>query len=179
MKAGPLGSPKGTGSKFAAIAATHLWTEDNQEELAKGWFIKADTIQELGEMIECKDHFGRVVGMDAAGLVDTVNKYNQYCATGVDVDFGRNPSSLEPLATPPFYAMEICELQTNTQGGPEHNKDCQTLDPNGVPIPRLYNCGEFGSIFGALYSGGQNIPEAAAGGILAARHAVTLDPWDA
>ena len=115
--------------------------------------------------------------MDAAGLVETVNKYNQYCAAGKDPDFGRRPEILLPVSAPPFYAMEICECQTNTQGGPEHNKYRQTLDADGKPIPRLYSVGELGSIYGFLYNGGGNIPEAYSSGRVAARHAAALTPW--
>jgi len=155
------------------------WSQDNQAELAKGWFIKADTIEELANMIEIKDHFGRVVGMDAAGLVEDVNKYNQYCAAGKDLDFGRNPETLTPISTPPFYAMWIVECQTNTCAGPEINVNWQTLDLDGNPIPRLYNTGELGSIYGHLYNGSGNIPETYATGRVAAKHALALEPWDA
>jgi succinate dehydrogenase/fumarate reductase flavoprotein subunit len=157
----------------------YQWSEDNLAELEKGYFIKADTIQELGKKIEIKDFHGRVVGMDAAGLVETVNKYNEYCAAGVDEDFGRGASTLIPLSTPPFYAMEVIQCQTNTQGGPEFTTNQQTLDANGKPIARLYNAGENGSIYGFLYNGGGNVPEAYATGRIAAKHALTLAPWDA
>jgi hypothetical protein len=155
------------------------WSQDNQEELAKGWFIKADTIEELAQKIVVKDFFGRVVGMDAAGLVETINKYNQYCAAGKDLDFGRRAESLTPISVPPFYAMEICECQTNTCGGPEHNKYWQTLDLDGKSIARLYNIGELGSLYGHLYTGAGNIPETYASGRVAAKHALALEPWDA
>jgi hypothetical protein len=166
-------------SQFGGVFNIHRGSDDNLAELAKGWFIKADTIEELGNMIECKDFFGRVKGMDAAGLAAEVAKYNQYCAAGEDLDFGRRPSTMEPIVTPPFYAMEICECQTNTQGGAKHNEYWQTLDAYDVPIPRLYNCGEFGSIFGHLYNGAQNIPEASVSGRVAGKHAAALEPWDA
>ncbi|MCL2826220.1 MAG: FAD-binding protein, partial [Eggerthellaceae bacterium] len=84
-----------------------------------------------------------------------------------------------PLVTPPFYAMEICECQTNTQGGPKHNGDCQVLDALDQPIPRLYVAGELGSIYGCMYNGMQNIPETLSSGIRAARHINTLTAWDA
>jgi succinate dehydrogenase/fumarate reductase flavoprotein subunit len=172
------------GALFASgqFAGTHqIWrgTDDNQEELARGWFIKADTLEELGNMIVCKDFFDRVVGMDAAGLVAEVNKYNQYCAAGEDLDFGRRPSTMEPIVTPPFYAMELCECQTNTQGGPKHDKHCNTLDAFDKPIARLYTPGELGSLYGALYNGAENLPEAMGGGRRAAKHAVALEAWDA
>ena len=177
VKAGPLRAD----SHWADIAKVYVgnWSQDNKAELAKGWFIQADTIEALAKKIVCKDFFGRVVGMDAAGLVATVQKYNQFCANGKDLDFGRRVSTLLPLVTPPFYAMEICDCQTNTVGGPERNKFNQTLDMDGKPIPRLYNVGELGSIYGAVYNGSGNIPETYAGGKVAATHAVALKPWGA
>jgi 3-oxosteroid 1-dehydrogenase len=48
---------------------------------------------------------------------------------------------------------------------------------DGKPIPRLYTPGELGSLYGALYNGGGNLPEAYAFGRIAAEHALTLKPW--
>ena len=169
----------GSSGRFVQVNAGYIWSKDNQVELNKGWIIKADTLEELGNKIEIKNFFGEVVGLDAAGLVETVAKYNEYCAAGEDKDFGRRPSTMLPIVKPPFYAMEICECQTNTQGGPKHNGHCQILDAYDRPIPRLYVAGELGSIFGHLYNGGENIPEASSGGRRAARHAADLTAWDA
>ena len=174
MKAGSL---RGTYKQYVGIHKIYEWSEDNSKEVEKGWIIKADTIEELGQKIKIKDFFGRVVGMDAAGLVETVNKYNQYCAAGKDLDFGRRAETLIPISTPPFYAMEVCDCLTNTMGGPQHNKYAQTLDVDEKPIPRLYSAGELGAIFGFLYNG-QNLAEAVAFGRIAGEHAAGLEPWD-
>ncbi len=173
MKAGPLHEPR----RWVGLHKLYTWSKDNGAELAKGWFIKADTIEALAKKIVCKNFFGRVVGMDVAGLVETVNKYNQYCVAGKDLDFARRPATLKPLSTPPFYAMELCECITNTQGGPQHNKYGQTLQFDGRPIPRLYSIGELGSIYGFLYNGGGNVAETCAFGRIAGRHAAALTPW--
>jgi succinate dehydrogenase/fumarate reductase flavoprotein subunit len=169
----------GKNDRFVQIFNVYQWSKDNQAELEKGWIIKADTLEELAKKIVIKNFHGEVVGMDPQGLVETVARYNEFCAAGKDLDFGRRPDTLLPLATPPFYAMELCDSQTNTQGGPKHNGHCQVLDAYDKPIPRLYVAGELGSIFGHLYNGGENIPEASSGGRRAARHAVSLEPWDA
>ena len=116
--------------------------------------------------------------MDAAGLVETVNKYNQCCAAGEDPDFGRLSETLIPIKTPPFYAMELTIGNINTNGGPVHNKASQTLDRDGKPIPRLYSAGELGSIFGFLYNSGHNLPEALAFGRIAGMNTAVLTPWD-
>ena len=173
MKSGPLW----TSSRWVGINKLYAWSADNEAELAKGWFVKADTIEALAKMLVVKDYFGRVVGMDPAGLVKTISDYNAACAAGTDTQFGRRAATLKPVSKPPYYAMEVCECQTNTHGGPEHNKFSQTLDMDGKPIPRLYSTGELGSIYGFLYNGGGNVPEAYATGRIAATHAVSLKPW--
>ena len=83
-----------------------------------------------------------------------------------------------PLNNPPYYAIELGYSSINTQGGPERNENCQTMDPFGEPIPRLYSTGEFGSYNAFVYDIG-NILEAITTGRVAAQHAVMLEPWDA
>jgi hypothetical protein len=162
---------------YNQVHQVYEWSEDNLAEIDEGWIIKADTIEELGSKIECKNFFGEVVGMDAAGLAETVDMYNQYCAAGEDSDFGRSQANLVPLNNPPFYALEMAIGNINTNGGPVHNKDAQTLDVDGRPIPRLYSPGEFGSIFGHLYFWGGNFPEALAFGRIAGENAAGEEPW--
>ena len=82
-----------------------------------------------------------------------------------------------PLANPPFYAMQLIECQTNTDGGPAHDAQVRTLDVNNNPIPRLYSPGELGSLWGGLYYGGGNVPEAIAMGRLAGANAAALPSW--
>ncbi len=166
-------------SRWVGINKVYAWSKDNEAELAKGWFVKADTIEELAKKLVVKDYFGKVVGIEPAALAKTIADYNAACAAGKDAQFGRRPATLKPVSKPPYYAMQVIECQTNTQGGPERNKFNQTLDMDGKPIPRLYSVGELGSIYGFLYNGGGNVPEAYATGRIAAMHAVSLKPWAA
>jgi len=170
-----LGSP----NRFVEVSDVYRWSSDNKPELAKGWIIQADTLDALAKKIVIRDWFGAVVGMDAKGLVETVAKYNEDAAEGEDTLFGRRASTMLPIVDPPFFAMEIADCQTNTQGGPKHDADCRVLDSFDRPIPGLYIAGELGSIFGHLYNGGENIPESSSGGRRAAQHAVTRTAWDA
>jgi len=167
----------GTG-QFQGNLGVYKWSEDNSVEVRDGWIVKADTIEELAGKITSVNFFGVREPMDKAALAKTVSDYNGYCETGVDLEFGRRASMMLPLETPPFYCMEICECQTNTQGGPKHDGYCRVLDPFDEPIPRLYVAGELGSIYGHLYNGMENIPETLSGGIRAARHANDLTRWD-
>lgn len=170
--------------------------EKNDAYLEAGVIVKADTIEELAEK----------TGIDVAGLKKTIETYNNvYVANQNDEDFGRGKPlysnfggmgfetvsaeageeievvpafDLVPIQ-PPYYATPLPGSIHNTQGGPKRNGSCQTLNGAGEPIPRLYNCGEFGTIYGYMYNGGGNVSDALATGRVAARHASSLEPWDA
>lgn len=96
--------------------------------------------------------------------------------TGED-PFGRDPQKSEPLANPPFYAIEMSFSTINTQGGPERNGRCETIGVDGQPIPHLYNAGELGSFNGLAYTVG-NILEALTTGRIAATSALENEPWE-
>lgn len=159
MWGGPVGYP--------LIFKVYDWSPDNQAEIAKGWISKADTLAGLAGKI----------GVDSFGVEETVGNFNRACAEGVDA-FGRAKESMAPLAEPPYYAIEVAVSLVNTQGGPKHNKDCQVLDFQNRPIPRLYAAGELGSFFGFLYQGGNNYPEAWAFGAIAGKRAAAENPRD-
>ena len=150
------------------IKGVYLWSEDNSVELEKGWIQQADTIRELATKI----------GKDPDILEAAVTRYNEFCAAGEDLDFGRDPEFLLPLETPPFYAMELFTTRYNTQGGPRRNAKNEILDPEGNPIPRLYGGGELGSPYAHQYNGGMNLGDSMAGGRVAAANAAALEPWD-
>lgn len=155
--------------------------KDNDQAMEKGWLFKGDTLEELAAAIKgdrpCGDASEAIDGIDAENLQATVDRWNELCANGEDPDFGRDPSHMLPLDNPPYYAIELGFSSINTQGGPVRNENCQTMDPYGQPIPRLYNAGEFGSYNGYVYCIG-NILEALTTGRVAARHAAALESWE-
>ena len=142
------------------------WSDDNLREVDKGWIKKADTVWDLASLI----------GVSPASLGRTVSHFNEAAAQGMDSDWGRTPDSLAPLATPPFYAMELTPALVNTQGGPRRNKDAQIIGVDGEPIARLYSAGELGSIYSFLYQGGGNIGECFAFGRIAGANAAQEIP---
>ena len=147
------------------------WSQDNMREIEKGWIKKAETIEELGQIIGGK--------MDPDTLKDAVAKYNRYCEQGNDPDFGRHAQNLQPLVTPPFYACTLYPGGVNTCGGPRRNAFGQILDPYKKAIHRLYSAGEMGSICGNLYAiGGLNAGEMMASGRLAGKSVAGLERWD-
>lgn len=146
-----------------------IWSDDNQAEIEKGWILKGDTIEELGEKIAADPEVGGK--MDPAALAATLAKFNEYAAAGEDPDFGR--TGFDGLETPPFYALKLYPGGVNTFGGPRRNGKGQIVKPDGEAIPGLYGTGEMGSILGFLYSGGGwNISEVVCSGRIAGDNAV-------
>jgi succinate dehydrogenase/fumarate reductase flavoprotein subunit len=144
----------------------YQWSADNRREIERGWIRRADTIAELA---------GRV-GLDPAVLEATVQRYNAACDAGLDAEWDRNPATLSPLRTPPYYAIELVPASLNTQGGPVRNERAQVVDVFGQPIPRLYSAGELGSIYAYRYQAGGNLGECFAFGRIAGRNAAAQVP---
>ncbi len=146
----------------------YRWSEDNSEEIKKGWIIKAQTIEEIATKIK----------VDSKILKSTVERWNSLCAEGEDKDFRRPPKTMMAILKPPFYAMESWPIVSNTQGGPAHDPSQRVLDPMGKPIPRLYVAGEISSIFGHLYLEAGNITECFVGGRIAGKNLADERPWE-
>ena len=145
----------------------------NNKALAKGWIIKANSLEELAAQMTSTDPKGDEATVDAEGLVAEVKHWNEMVKNGKDADFKR--WGLADIAEEgPYYAIELCPCIINTQGGPRRDGQCRTIDVAGNPIPRLYNCGECGSLNPFVYILG-NIVEALANGRMAVRSAANLD----
>jgi 3-oxosteroid 1-dehydrogenase len=142
------------------------------------WLPRADTLDELA----------RIVGIDARGLGQTVDRFNGLAVEGVDPDFARGESlydrfygdpdqrpnaNLGTIAKKPFYALEVHPGAIGTKGGARVNVDAQVLRVDGVPIPGLYAAGNvMAGVTGAGYPGaGSTIAAAMTFGYLAGRHA--------
>lgn len=158
--AGPLCTmaAKGTAAQSWAIKpGSFQWSQDNQAEIAAGYVLKADTIAELATK----------AGIDPVELQATVDKWNAAVDAGTDDEFER-AAQLSKITTAPFYITEMALSFINTQGGADRNAKHEVLDWEGTPIPRLYAAGEFGSVYGFLYQGAGNIPEALGGRVAGA-----------
>ena len=166
LSSGPLYDKTPSGG-WGRMVERYDWSDDNQHEVDRGWIQKADTLTALAEAI----------GLDPAVLEDTVSRWNAYCKTEEDPEFGRT-RMLIPFGQPPYYAMELSPSMLNTQGGPRRNTNAQIVRPDGSPIPRLYSSGELGSIYSYLYQGTGNIGECLAFGRIAGRNAFAETPWE-
>lgn len=140
-----------------------MW--DNQEKVEDGTIVKADTLAELDEKL----------GLPEGSLEATVERYNGFCSTGIDDDFGRLPEYLVPIAEEgPYYALEVKPAFTNTMGGPVRDEQARVIDVKGEPIPHLFSAGECGSVWGDVYQGGANIGECLVFGRIAGTNAAAV-----
>jgi succinate dehydrogenase/fumarate reductase flavoprotein subunit len=161
---GPIGQPK-----FNDEDLTFRWSQDNSEEVEKGYIISAESIQELAAAI----------GINRVALAGTVQQWNDSVAARIDPQFGRTPDSMAPITDGPFYAIPAWPIISNTQGGPVHDAEQRVTDPYGEPIGRLYEAGELGAIWGHVYLLAGNIVECIIGGRIAGRNAARETPWSA
>jgi succinate dehydrogenase/fumarate reductase flavoprotein subunit len=125
------------------------WSGDNLKEVDMGILKRADTLEELAD----------IMGMPFDALKQTVDNWNAMTDARHDDAYGRPPGSMVPIRKPPFYAGEIWPIVSNTQGGPRHDAKQRIVNVHGEAIPRLYAAGEMGSCFGHLYLAGGNIAE--------------------
>ena len=151
--------------------ALYNMSKDNfAKGIEAGTVTKADTVAELAAAI----------GMNAAALEQTVASYNAACESGVDAEFGKpakrtgrvsdpnkaneyDPDVIEreftllnPIATPPFYAVEMQASAagvTGTQGGVKIDASTAVVGTSDEAIPGLFAAGEAanGQIFGYAY----------------------------
>ena len=128
---------------------------------------KADSIADLAAKL----------GVPAADLTSSLQRWNDLCAVGEDKDFGRPPPSMMRVAKPPFYFAEVWPICSNTHGGPAHDAQQRIVNVYDEPIPRLFAAGEMGGVFGHLYLAGGNMAECFVGGWTAGRQAASLEPW--
>jgi succinate dehydrogenase/fumarate reductase flavoprotein subunit len=143
-----------------------------------GYLHMANTLGELAAKI----------GVDPAGLEQSVRANNEYARTGVDPDFGKGSNSYErgngdashgpnpclgPIGKPPYCAVAVVPTPLGTSLGLLTNPSAQVLAESGRPIPGLYACGnDMHSAFAGEYPGaGAQLALGMVFGYLAAKHA--------
>ena len=146
------------------------------------WVFQADSLETLAAKID----------VNAAQLLQTVERFNDYARRASDPDYGRGVSrydhfygdrsrpgaaaTLGPVDTGPFYAVEIKLGALGTNGGARTNAAAQVLDVEGEPIPGLYGAGNVISCpTGSVYAGaGGTLGPALTFGCIAGRAAARL-----
>lgn len=118
--------------------------------------VKANTIEDLAA----------AMGVDSAALAESVKKYNDACASGVDTEFGKDASNLKAIQSAPYYAVRIYVCTGGTIGGVKTNADYQVLRSDGSTIKGLYAGGETSNreMYAYAYSSGSGVGYAVASG---------------
>ncbi len=132
-------------------------------EAEKASLIACDTIEALAEATGCK--------LDV--LKATIENFNNFAATGVDLAHHREAQYMRPFDGKKYYAKYMYQGILNTQGGPKRNHNAQILDVNNTPIPHLYSAGEMGGITACMYQGGTNVAECIIFGDIAGKNAAS------
>ena len=109
--------------------------------------LTADTLEELAEKM----------GVPADTFVATINRWNEMCDAGEDVDFGYPGQYMHRIDTAPFYATREMAESLATSGGLQVNEDSQVLGADNQPIKGLYAIGNTsGSMFYGTYPHSMN-----------------------
>ncbi|MBS0377157.1 MAG: FAD-dependent oxidoreductase [Proteobacteria bacterium] len=116
-----------------------------EEQLAKGNILEAGTIEGLAER----------TGLPASALAATIERYNAGARSGADAQFGKRPDCNKPVATAPYYAVEVRPaILTVTGGGVRIDAAARVCAASGNAIPGLFAAGEtVGSLYGKHYAG--------------------------
>ncbi|WP_433496642.1 FAD-dependent oxidoreductase [Sphaerimonospora sp. CA-214678] len=147
---------------------------------APDWVSRADTLEGLAELI----------GVPAAELIATVERFNGHVAAGHDPDFRRGESvydgwcgdqahygtphaTLGGVTTGPFYAIRVHPSTLGTKGGPRTTPTGQVMRADGGAVTGLYAVGNaMAAPTGMVYGGaGGTLGPAMVFGHLAGRHA--------
>lgn len=104
--------------------------------------LMADTLEELAEKM----------GVPADNFVATINRWNEMCDNGGDVDYGYPAEHMHRIDAAPFYATREMAESLATSGGLQVNEYSQVLNTAGLPIEGLYALGNAsGSMFYGTY----------------------------
>jgi 3-oxosteroid 1-dehydrogenase len=145
----------------------------------------------FGQVAGSLDELAAKCGIDAAGLTETVARFNPHAERGEDPDFGRgshpwsswfcgdpfhkpNPN-LGPLTKPPFYAVELKRIGGSAipSAGLLIDRHARCLGWDGQPIPGLYAAGNSAARMetGAMMQSGTSNGRGMTHGWLAGLHA--------
>ena len=138
-----FGMPIGDGDYFDFDETFAGWLERGPEggEMDENGEVCAWGAQSLEELF---DYMGLSDEQKAAFTAE-IEKYNGYCEAGDDEDFGRDPKTLFPVSTPPFFAIKSVEekpmVGTCTLNGLVIDENQAVLDKDYDPIEGLYATG--------------------------------------
>lgn len=130
------------GSDYQAAVDGHTKTVENGLTEVPDYYKRADTLEELAELIE----------VDPTELKATVERYNKLCKAGEDTDFFKENHFLFPIEQGPFTACMVAPGLLSVVGGIHISDNFEVLNENDEPIPGLYAIGNCaGDIYAVDY----------------------------
>lgn len=106
-----------------------------------GTLLQADSIEELA----------KAAGLPVEATVATVERYNELCELGADLDFGKASKYMQLVNTPPFYAMPREYAVSAIPAGLLIDVNGQCKNADGEPIEGLFAAGNCsGPFYGAI-----------------------------
>ena len=139
--------------------------------LPLGWHLRSGYLKR-GRTL---DELARACGIDAQGLVQTVQAFNAAAREGRDPDYHRGETPYDrmqgdaehagpnpcvaPIERGPFYAVRIVPGSLGTFAGLRADAHGRVLDAQGQPVPGLYAAGnDMASVMGGHYPSGGTTP---------------------
>ena len=113
--------------------------EEVERCVERGEYFKGETLEELAAAI----------GVPAENLKATVERYNELCDKGDDVDFGVPERFLSPVKNGPFYACKISAFLLSLPYGLHVDENSQVCGEDDEPIGGLF---AVGSVQGDFYA---------------------------
>ncbi len=179
---------RGADGTFQNLPAFHIFDQQFRDKYAFGPVMPG---QPTPDWLRCFDTLGALadaVGLPAAALYATVEKFNADVAQGVDAAFHRGTApyaefwgdrvnqptpNLGNLVKAPFYVVEAIASTLGTCSGPRTDANGRVMRVNGDPVPGLYAAGNVAAAFsGPSYFGpGGTIGPAMVFGVLGGRAA--------
>lgn len=95
-----------------------------------GYFVEADSIEAVAEEL----------GIDPAGLSETVETYKGFVQNGADEEFGRKFMTIT-FENAPFYGVKVYPSVQTTAGGIVINLNSEVVSTDGSVIPGFFACG--------------------------------------
>jgi succinate dehydrogenase/fumarate reductase flavoprotein subunit/uncharacterized protein with FMN-binding domain len=128
---------------------------------------KADTLDELADEL----------GIPAAALKESVERYNELCDQGFDEDFGKSKKYMNKIVTAPFWGIRKHIRVSAICSGVNTNANAQALDADGNVIDGLYCVGNLGGVFYGsadypFHQTGLSLGRCYTFGMIAAKHAL-------
>ena len=137
--------------------------------LDAGEVVRAGTLNDLAQAL----------GVDRAGLLGSVVRFNGFASKGRDLDFSRGEgawaaasagpvgkrrnASLGKVDKPPFWAVKVYPGDAGTKGGLLIDHHARVVRTDGTPLPGLYACG---GVAASVFAGSSPAPGAALGAAL-------------